>query len=232
MSQIILASHSDYLTEGDLSSLPKHITDMNIAYITTASSLSERGESRIQTRKEQMQQHGYTFEAIDLVGKKQEELAEKLANKELIFVEMGDTFYLLKAINDSGFGDIVKQRLSEGAIYLGASAGSYVACPTIEMATWKHGDKEQYGLTDLKAMNLVDFLVTAHYEPKYEELLRQKIQECPYPVKVLSDGQAILSEDGEIKLIGEGEEIDLLEEDLREDSKDESRFLGPEGRSK
>lgn len=231
MSQIILASHADYLTEGDLTSLPKPITDMNIAYITTASTISERGGARIQTRKEQMLEHGYNFEAIDLMGKRQEELAEQLANKDLIFVEMGDTFYLLKAINDSGFGDVVKQRLNEGAIYFGASAGSYVACPTIEMATWKHGNKEQYGLTDLKAMNLVDFLVTAHYEPKYEELLRQKIQECPYPVKVLSDGQAILSEDGEIKLVGEGEEINLFEkENLREGSRDKTQFFGPEGR--
>ena len=210
MSQVILASESNYFFNGDLTSLPKPIPEMKIAYIPTASA-GERGEARIRERMEQFSQHQCNFEVIDLLGITAEELAKRLADKELFFVEMGNSFRLLNAVNESGFTDIVRQKvIAEGATYFGASAGAYVACPTIEMATWKR-DMDWQGLTDLKAMELVPFLVTAHYEPKYEEILRPKIKECKYPVKVLTDGQAFLVENGEIKLMGEGEETIIME---------------------
>lgn len=215
MGQIILASSSNTVLEGDLFDLPKPLSEMSIAHIFTAAKGSSSLESTYR-RQNLMREKGYNFEPLDIEGKNEEELASLLANKELIFVDMGNTFYLMNAINESGFDNVVRQRISEGAIYLGASAGSYVACPTIEMATWKHPDVNRYDLADLKAMNLVDFLVTVHYDPKNEVLLRQKISESQYPVKILTDQQAILVDGNETKLVGEGEEIKLIDPEVKE----------------
>lgn len=92
---------------------------------------------------------------------------------------------------------------------MGASAGSYVACPTIEMALWKHQDKYDHcGLTDLTGMNLVPFLMSVHYVPEFHDLLKEKTSNSNYLTRILTDEQAILVKDDEVKLLG-GEEIKL-----------------------
>lgn len=104
---------------------------------------------------------------------------------------------------------IIMELLPQGFIYIGINAGSYVACPTIEMVTWIHQDKyDHYGLTDFTAMNLVPFLMSVHYVLEYHDLLKEKIKNSKYSTKVLNDEQALLVKDGNIRLIG-GEEIIL-----------------------
>lgn len=106
---------------------------------------------------------------------------------------------------------MVKDLIEKGVIYLGVSAGSYIACPTIEMTTWKSSDDDHYGVTDLTAMNLVPFLVCVHYNrEKYREGLAESIKTSKYPVKILTDEQALLVRDREVKLIGSGEEVKLF----------------------
>ncbi len=117
---------------------------------------------------------------------------------------------MLKSIKESGFDKVIKELISKGVIYMGSSAGSYVTCPTIEMAVWKHQDKYgHYAVTDLSAMNLVPFLVTAHYKPEYDEFLREGIKKTKLPVKIITDEQAILIINDKVKLIGKGKEIKL-----------------------
>ena len=126
-------------------------------------------------------------------------------------MEGGSTFYLLKAVHGSGFDKVIKELIKKGVVYVGSSAGSYIACPTIEVSTWeKPGEeKDRFGVTDLTAMNLIPFLIVAHYDPDLKEALRKKISQTKYETKILKDGQAILVEDNNYKLVGEGEEIKL-----------------------
>ena len=74
-------------------------------------------------------------------GKNEDELREILRGKELVYVEGGNTFYLMKAIRESGFEKVIKELLPKGLIYMSVSAGAYVACPTIEMAGLQYQDK-------------------------------------------------------------------------------------------
>ena len=187
----------------------KPFKDLRMAYVITASK-GVTNTDYIERTRSFFKEHGYNYEEIDLDGKSQAQLREILQRFEIIFVEGGNSFYLLKSIKESGFDTIVKELLQKGVIYMGASAGSYVACPSIEMATWKHQDKyNHYGVTDFPAMNLVPFLVTVHYKPEYDNLLREKIKKAQLPVKILTDQQALLIKNDEIHLIGDGEEIDL-----------------------
>ena len=87
------------------------------------------------------------------------------------------------------------------------SAGSYIACPTIEMGSWKR-DKDQHGLDDLTGMNLVSFLLSVHYNrEEYREILAERIPTANHPVRILTDDQAFLVKDGNVTLIGEGPEV-------------------------
>lgn len=188
--------------------LGKPWKDFKMAHVITASkgvtdlAYFERNRNFFKTE-------GYDVEELDLDGKNEAELEKILMTKELVFVEGGNTYYLMKSIRESGFEKVIKKLLSKGLIYMGGSAGAYVACPTIEMAGLRHQDKyNHFGVTDLTGMNLVPFLLTVHYKPEHHDLLKEKISQASRPVRILTDEQALFVKDGEVELIG-GPEITL-----------------------
>jgi dipeptidase E len=210
MKTLLLLSSGRFLNNELSDYIGKSLKDLRIAHITTAS----KGRvvdslAHLDRVREVFKKNNCYFEDLDLDGKNEEEIRKILNNFNGVFVNGGSTFYLLKSIRESGFDKVIKELLPKGFIYIGASAGSYVACPTIEMATWKHQDKyDHYGLTDLTGMNLVPFLVSVHYVPEFKDLLKEKISNSKYSTRVLNDEQAILVKDNEVKLLG-GEEIKL-----------------------
>jgi len=210
MKTLLLTSSGKFITtEQGMNVFSKPLNKMKMAYITTASNGVE-DKSYIEQHKVKMEELKFDFEEVDIQGKNKEYLIKILQDKEVIYVEGGNTFYLLKAVKESGFDKMVKELVSQGMVYIGSSAGSYICCPTIEMATWKHQDRFNHcGLEDLTALNLVPFLITAHYEIKYKEVVKRGIAKTKYPVKILTDRQALLVQDNQVRLIGEDKEVNL-----------------------
>jgi len=210
MFTLLLLSSSKFLANDFTNILGNPLNAFRIAHVITASKgkgVTDLGF--IERTREVFRQQNCDFEDLDINGKNEIELREILSKFDLVFVNGGSSFYLLKAIHESGFDQVLKELLPKGLIYMGASAGSYVACPTIEMATWKHQDKyDHYDITVLTGMNLVPFLLTAHYVPEFGDLLKEKVATAKYPVKILNDDQAILVKDDKITLLG-GDEISL-----------------------
>jgi dipeptidase E len=129
---------------------------------------------------------------------------DDLKNTDVIFVFGGNAFDYLDRIRKTGLDKAIKSFVKGGGVYLGLSAGSYVACPTIEAATWKHADKNTIGLKNLRGLNLVPFLITAHFENKYREIIEQAAKTTKYPIIALTDKQAVLVKGKQIKIIGTG----------------------------
>ena len=113
-------------------------------------------------------------------------------------------FFLLKAVRESGFDKVVKELINQGKIYIGISAGSYIACPTIEQSTWKHQDRNRFGVIDFTSLNLVPFIIVAHFEENYRPIIEKAAKTTKYPIVALSDTQAILVEDNKWKVVGKG----------------------------
>jgi len=211
MKTLLLLSSGSFW-EQDLSKyIRKALKDLRIAHVINAS--KDKGVhdlSYMDRTRERFKKSNCYFEDLDLDGKNEKELRNILKKFNAVFVNGGSTFYLLKAIRESGFDKVIKELLPQGFIYIGASAGSYVACPTIEMALWEHQDKYDHcGLTDLTGMNLIPFLVSVHYIPEFHDLLKEKIAKADYPTRILTDNQAILVKDDKIELIGREPEIIL-----------------------
>jgi len=186
--------------------LPKKRPENNkVAFVTTAA----YGESKNPTWMEKDRQLLYEcgirhIEDLDFKGKTQGDLELILSDKDIIFVNGGNTFYLLKWAKESGFDKVLPDFLKSGGLYVGVSAGSYIACPTIEAATWKHQDRNRVGITDLTAFGLVQFLITAHFEEKYRVIVVQAAKSTKYPIVALTDRQAVLVRDGKVQVVGEG----------------------------
>jgi dipeptidase E len=208
MKIILLTSGGMHVKKEIMKILPKKPNEIKLAHIITAS-LVEKNTSYVNREIIEFKKIGFKVEDIDIKGKNEKELDNLLKDKDIIYVQGGNTFYLLKCAKESGFDKVVKKLISKGVIYIGVSAGSYIACPTIEMAKWKHRDRNSYGLTDLTALNLVPFLLSVHYKPEFRDILEKEISKTKYPVKILNDNQAILIKDSKVRLVGDRGEIKL-----------------------
>mgnify|MGYP001198617715 CR=1 FL=1 len=71
----------------------------------------------------------------------------------------GNTWKLLKTLRDNGLIEIVREKVLGGMPYIGWSAGSNVACPTI-MTT---NDMPVVAPDSFEAFNLVPFQINPHY---------------------------------------------------------------------
>ncbi|MDP3639839.1 MAG: Type 1 glutamine amidotransferase-like domain-containing protein [Nanoarchaeota archaeon] len=189
-----------------LSILPKRRPEKNgVAFVTTAAYGESKNPAWIEKDRQLLYNCGIKhIEDVDLKDKTQKDVEKILSNKEIIFVNGGNTFYLLKWVRESGFDKLLPGFLRRGGLYVGVSAGSYIACPTIEAATWKHQDRNRVGITDFTALNLVPFLITAHFEEKYRAIVAKAAKTTKSPIVALSDKQAVLVQNGTVKVVGEG----------------------------
>ena len=78
---------------------------------------------------------------------------------DLIMVGGGNTFHLLRGMYEKGLVEAIRARVLEGAAYIGWSAGSNVACPTIRTTN----DMPIVEPPTLDALGLVPFQINPHY---------------------------------------------------------------------
>lgn len=203
--KLILASDLSFLLKYgyDLTGIQKD--QMKIGYITTASK-GDRGDF---SRKliNIIRSHGYNFEDIDIEGKSKQEIINFFKDKNIIHMEGGNSFYLIRAIRETGFAEILKELLDEGKVFIGTSAGAYMMCPSIEVSDWDETGKIRFNVTDFTALNYVPFVLKVHYKDEQEEKVKEKMKTLKYPLRILKDGQGILIEDNKCTFMGDGKEV-------------------------
>jgi len=127
---------------------------------------------------------------------------------EAIFVGGGNTFRLLKAMYEKKLLDPICARVDAGMPYMGASAGSNIAGPTIRTTN----DMPIVEPPTLDALNIFPYQINPHYidpDPASthmgetrEERLLQYLEENVTPVIGLREGSYLRVRDGEIWLKG------------------------------
>lgn len=210
MNRLFLSSsglRSNIIVKEFLKILPKAPSETKLTHIYTAAKVQS---DKLFMEKDRIafKDLGFQITEVDIESKTREELRTILQNQDVIYMQGGNGFYLLKHLRESGLDKLIPELLDKGIIYFGTSAGTYVACPTIEMHQWK-STKDTFGLDSWDGLKLVPFLVVAHYEDKNYNDVKEGIKSTKYPVKILTDDQAILVQGDEYKLIGEGNEIIL-----------------------
>jgi dipeptidase E len=134
--------------------------------------------------------------------------ASALDEADAIFVGGGNTFRLLKTLYDLGLVEAIRSRVAQGMIYIGASAGSNVACPTIRTTN----DMPIVEPPTLNSLNLFPLQINPHYTDAdahsihmgetREERLLQYLEENGCPVVGLREGAMLTMNEGRIQLRG------------------------------
>ncbi len=171
-------------------------------FIPTAAD-PEPDKSFVAKDKERLRELGFAVEEVDLKTGTEKLFQTKLADADVVFVEGGNTFYLLDWIRKSGFGKAVKNFLERGGVYVGVSAGSIVAGPTIETSS----DTNICGIKNLNGMSWINFAVKPHFDgtgiPRVKTIASQT--KCQFVL--LSDTQAILIDGARIEIVGAGQKL-------------------------
>jgi dipeptidase E len=156
------------------------------------------------TARERFHRMGYRLESLHTASDPQ----RAVNDAEAIFVGGGNTFRLLKALYDYQVLQLIRQKVSEGMLYVGSSAGSNVAGPTIKTTK----DMPIVQPPSFDALGLVPFQISPHFldpDPNtthmgetQEERILQFLEENETPVAGLREGAIVRVEFGSYILKG------------------------------
>lgn len=163
------------------------LTNRKVALVTTASEDKDRNQYA-QLGKSQLTEMGFEVDFVDL----QTDPRFDFSAYDVIYVNGGNTFTLLKYAKDAHFEQTVRALLGRGGIYLGVSAGAIIACPDMTVAVEVEPDPNDVELTDFTALHLVDFYLDVHYVPANEAAIASYEKKYGHQVERLTDEQAIL----------------------------------------
>lgn len=134
---------------------------------------------------------------------------EAVRNASAIVVGGGNTFHLLRGLYETALIETIRERVLRGIPYIGWSAGSNVACPTIRTTN----DMPIVEPPGLNALGLVPFQINPHYTDDHPsghqgETRAQRIAEFIEAnrgvyVVGLREGSMLRVEDSTISLRGE-----------------------------
>jgi dipeptidase E len=209
MKKIFLASVFAKVADEFARFITEPPASLTVAFIPTASDQST-DPWYVRDDLAKLVDMGFNIKMISLSNISQATLEAELQTVDIIFVAGGNTFYLLQEARSSGFMAIVPPLIEQGKIYVGSSAGSYLACPTIEVAGWKHQDRNKVGLTNLEALCLIPVLLSVHYQSEYDESLREGMRQTKLPVRIITDDQALAITGDSEQLVGRGKLVALL----------------------
>ena len=182
--------------------LDKHASEIQLSYITTAGNLHPSNKRNwIEEGRKILQERGWQVFDYDIADKTESEVTAELADRDAVFVQGGNSFYLLERMHDCNFDKIIKNILAKGIPYIGESAGAIVCSNDIRNQQYMSGDpilaKE---MTDFSGLGLVNFLIKPHWNrndvkrEKFSRFLQENPEEfysISQPIICLNDDQLI-----------------------------------------
>jgi dipeptidase E len=146
--------------------------------------------------------------ALDSVHDARSTPIQALENAEALFVGGGNSFRLIDALWRTGLIEPIRRRVRSGMPYIGSSAGSNVACPSIKTTN----DMPIVQPPSFDALGLVPFNINPHYQDPIpgsthmgetrEQRIAEFHEENDVPVVGLREGSWLVVDDVHVTLGG------------------------------
>jgi dipeptidase E len=131
-----------------------------------------------------------------------------IEQSEVVFIGGGNTFRLLHELQKNNLIESIRRAVRNGTLYVGSSAGSIVACPSLKTTK----DMPVIQPVSFEALGLVPFQISPHYldpDPSsahmgetQEQRILQFLEENVEPVIGLREGSFLRVEDDAVVLKG------------------------------
>jgi dipeptidase E len=205
--KLLLISNSIQYGQGYLDHVEDDIRGIlrprsRVAFVPYAAFDLDEYENRARERFERM---GYTLESVHRHRGREPDL---LGNADAVFIGGGNTFRLLARLYAFGWLEPIRTLVEQGLPYIGSSAGSIVAGPSIKTTK----DMPVVEPPSFNALNLVSFHISPHYldpDPNsihmgetQEERILQFLEENEGQVIGLREGSWLLVSGDQVALIG------------------------------
>jgi dipeptidase E len=206
MSRVLLISNSTLFGSGYLDHAEGEIRDFlgNLKRVLFVPFALYDRDAYALTARDRFRKMDYQLTSVHNAGDRFQAVAET----DAIFVGGGNTFRLLKTLYDQSLLDPIRERVAQGMPYIGSSAGSNVAGPTIRTTN----DMPIVQPPSFDALGLVSFQINPHYldpDPNSKHMgeTREKriiefLEENDTPVLGLREGAIARCENGRIVLKG------------------------------
>nr|WP_051074862.1 Type 1 glutamine amidotransferase-like domain-containing protein [Leptotrichia shahii] len=173
-----------------------------ILFIPTATNVDEY-KKYIHLTQKVFEDFGYEVENFDISVFSEETVKEKISETKIIFVSGGNTFYLLQELKKKNLISYLREKIENGLLYIGESAGSVITAPNIGYADIVDDKALATELNDYTGLNLVDFYVVPHFEEepfvessrKVVELYKDKLD-----LKVINNKEVVLVENDDFRI--------------------------------
>lgn len=135
--------------------------------------------------------HDIRVDYFDLSYAFTDEMLAGLSSYASVYLSGGNTFSFMDMARERGLQTILEQYLANGGLLIGASAGSIMCTPSIELA--KFGDENDVGVTDFSGFGFVDFEFYPHFldEPSERERLAEYQRTHGREIYTCKDGEGL-----------------------------------------
>jgi dipeptidase E len=176
-----------------------------VGFIPTAANAEEGSKDWYIKQFTDLQAHGYNW--IDVIDPSADGIdwKSRLSAVDVIFVSGGNTFHLLNQFRITGIGKWLGGLLKHSdKVYVGASAGTIVATPSIEIASIPPGDPNIPNLENLRGMNWVNFEIEPHCDARRFKTIEFYAQSRRNSVYAIDDETAIVVDGNIVRIVSEG----------------------------
>ena len=201
MKKILLVSMMHNVTEL-VKKIEPDLAGKTVTYIPTAA-IAEEIEGMADEESEMLGKLGLKVDILEVSSATSEQIRNSFTKNDMIFVGGGNTFFLLQELKRSGADQILIQEVNKGKLYIGESAGAVAAAPDIGYSAEMDSPEKASDLKDYTGLGLVDFYVVPHVgNPDMGEGAEKIMEKYGSELELIAidDDQAILVEDGEIKI--------------------------------
>ena len=211
--KLILASQGFTTSEiaqaaADLAGKP--LSNLNIAIINEAYVANNAGRDQKWLIRELAYIPQYAQGIIAFVNLRaydMSEIKERLEFADVLYIVGGKQKILPRLFKETGFDTLLRE-LASAKVILGTSAGANALGRQIEDTRYW---EDQYGSSEeflaAPSLGLVDFNILPHFERedhprRTADILRPLLQDCPFPLYGITDSQAVVYNDGDVRFVG------------------------------